>query len=92
MCVSLTALNCIKSINKKDSLYLVIRTVAILSKDDDRPRVDLYTLVELLASHVPHTWMRRDETRQGKEKEREKKSTMVTHVKWRNIMTVTKTS
>ena len=95
VCVSLTVLNCIKSINKKDSLYLVIGTVAILGKDDDRPRVYLYTLVELFASHIPHSWTRRDETRWEKEKkrEREKKSTMVTHVvTWRNIMTVTKTS
>ena len=36
-------------------LHLVVGTVAVLSKDDDRPGVDVNTLVELLPSHVPHT-------------------------------------
>ena len=76
VCVSLTVLNCIKNINKKDSLYLVIRTVAILGKDDDRPRVDLYTFVELFASHVPHSWTRRD----GRKRWREKKDQQWLHM------------
>ena len=38
-----------------DSLHLVFRAVAELGKDDDGPGVDLYALVELLPSHVPHT-------------------------------------
>lgn len=45
----------------KDSLNLVIGTVSILGKDDDRPGVDLYSLVELLPSHVPHAWTREQE-------------------------------
>ena len=36
-------------------LHLVVWTVAVLSKDDDCPGVDVNTLVELLPPHVPHT-------------------------------------
>lgn len=39
----------------KPSLELVLWTVAILSKDDEGPGLDLHTSVELLPSHIPHT-------------------------------------